>query len=105
MCGSVVIDVDGRGIHPSLWSFGRSLGHSRPWSLSPIGTPCRKGSRHPGRIGAGEAKPEVAPRISSWFAAGGSRLFTGMMSRVKLQISLSSAVVLEYGSFSGRMGR
>ena len=77
MYGSVVIDVDGRGIHPSLWILGRSLGHSGPWSLSLIGTPCGKGSRHPGRIGAGEAKPELAPGIFLVVCGWGIEAFHG----------------------------
>ena len=51
-----------------------------------IGRPCRKGNRHDDRIGAGEARPEVAPGIFLVVAAGG---IEALMTRVKLQISSS----------------
>ena len=75
-----------------------SLGHSWAWSLSLIGTPCRKVSRHHGRIGAGEAKPELAPGIFLVVAAGDRGSHGDDDPRKASDLDLSNR-------FSGRMGR
>ena len=74
-----------------------SLGHSWPWSLSLIGTPCRMVSRHYGQIGAGEAKPEVVPGIFLVVAAGEIEALTGLDGPRKASDLISR--------FIGRMGR